>query len=125
MSVFFVIPIILNIHSHRFKVYTLVSEIHKNVELVLGIKNVFQLEGVINSQECSFSFLNRSIPLFPKERIILKPKEQKLVKVEAPFIDEISDLAIVKILEKLMQCTMMLKVRLTQNLVMLAIMNSS
>ena len=37
---------------------------------------------------CCFSFLNRSIPLFPKEKIILKPKEQKLVKVEAPFIDE-------------------------------------
>ena len=31
-----------------FKIYTLVSEIHKNVDLVLGIKNMFELEGVIN-----------------------------------------------------------------------------
>ena len=37
--------------------------------------------------------MNRSIPLFPKEKIVLKPKEQKLVKVEAPFIEEISSLA--------------------------------
>ena len=81
------------------------SEIHENVDLVLGIKNVFKLEGVINLPECCLNVLNRSIPLFPKEKIILKPKEQKLIKVEAPFIDEISGLAIVKILDKLMQST--------------------
>ena len=72
----------------------------KNIDLVLGIKNIFTLEGVINSWQCCFSFLNRSIPLFPKEKIVLKPKEQKLIKVEAPFIDEISGLAIVKIRNK-------------------------
>ena len=48
MSVLFVIPIIIDIHGHRFKVYTLVSEIHGKVDLVLGITNVFKLEGVIN-----------------------------------------------------------------------------
>ena len=40
---------IVDIHGHRFKVYTLVSEIHENVDLVLGIKNIFQLECVTNS----------------------------------------------------------------------------
>ena len=35
-----------------------------------------------------FSFINRLIPFFPKEQIVLKPKEQKLIKVEAPFMDE-------------------------------------
>ena len=49
MSVLFVITIIIDIHSHRFEIYTLVSEIHENVDMVLGIKNVFKLEGVINS----------------------------------------------------------------------------
>ena len=113
VSILFVIPVIVDIHSHRFEVYTLVSEIHKNVDLVLGVKNVFKLEGVINSWECCFCFLNRSIPLCPKEKIILKPKGQKLLKVEAPFIDEISGLAIVKILDKLMQSMMMLKLKFT------------
>ena len=42
VSVLFVIPIIVDIHSHRFKIYTLVSEIHKNVDILLGIKNVFE-----------------------------------------------------------------------------------
>ena len=42
VSVLFVIPIIIDIHGHRFEVYTLVSEIHKNIDIVLGIKNVFE-----------------------------------------------------------------------------------
>ena len=49
VSVLFIIPVRVDIHGHRFEIYTLVSEIHKNVDLVLGIKNVFKLEGVKNS----------------------------------------------------------------------------
>ena len=49
VSVLFVIPIIIDIHGQRFEIYTLVSEIHENVDIVLGIKNVFQLEGITNS----------------------------------------------------------------------------
>ena len=48
-----------------------------------------------------------------------------MFKVEAPFIDEISGLAIVKILDKLMQSTMMLKLKFTCNLAVLDITNSS
>ena len=48
MSIPFVIPIIIVIHGHRFEIYTLESEIHENVHIVSGIKNVFELEGVIN-----------------------------------------------------------------------------
>ena len=111
VSVRFVIPMIVDIHSHRFEIYTLVSEKHKNVDIVLGIKNVFELEGVINSWECCFGFLNRSIPIFLREEIVLKLKEQKLIKVEAPFVDEISGLAIIKLLDKLTQSIIMLKVK--------------
>ena len=45
---FFIIPIIIDVHGHRFEMYTLVSEIHENIDIVLGIKIVFKLEGVIN-----------------------------------------------------------------------------
>ena len=97
VSVLFIIPVIIKVHGHRFKIYTLVSEIHENVDLVLGIKNVFELEGVINSRDCRFEFLNRSVPIYPEKELILKPDEQKLVKVRAPFVDEISGLAIIKL----------------------------
>ena len=87
VSVLFIMPVILDVDRHRFEIYTLVSEIHENVDLVLGIKNVFRLEGVINSRDCCFKFMNRSVPTFPESCVILKPSEQKLIKVKAPFID--------------------------------------
>ena len=42
----------IDVCGQRFIIYTLVSEIQENVDLVLGIKNVFKLEGVINSWDC-------------------------------------------------------------------------
>ena len=72
VSVLFIIPVIVGIHGHRFEIYTLVSEIHENVDLVLSIKNIFELEAVINSRDCCFKFLNRSVPIYPKKEIILK-----------------------------------------------------
>ena len=86
----------------------MVSEIHVNVDLVLGIKNIFELEGVVDSWESCFKFLNRSIPFFSKEQVILKPKEQKFIIVEAHFIEEFSGMAIVKMLDKQEQVTVML-----------------
>ena len=59
VSVLFVIPMIINIHGHRFKIFTLVSKIHDNVDLIMGIKNIFELEGVIDSRDSCFSFLSR------------------------------------------------------------------
>ena len=38
VSVLFVIPVIIDIHGHRFEIFTLVSEIHENVDLVMGRK---------------------------------------------------------------------------------------
>ena len=99
VAVLFVMPVIVNIYGHRFEVFTLVSEIHDNVDLVLGMQNVFELEGVIHTRDSSFKLLNRSLPFYSKDQVIVKPKERKLIKIEAPFIDEISGLAIVKMLD--------------------------
>ena len=123
ISVLFMIPVIIEVHNHRFEMYTLVSEIHENVDLVLGIKNVFELEGVINSRECRFEFLNRSVPIYPEKEIILKPDEKKLVKVKAPFVDEISGLAIIKIIDRKTSSTLSIKLKFTCNKVILDIRN--
>ena len=85
---------------------------------------MFELEGVINSQDCSFKFLNRSLPIFPKGSIVLKPKEQKLIKVKAPFIDEISGLAIIKIIDGSTYSTRLIKLKFTHNAAMLDIVNN-
>ena len=65
VGVLFVILVIVEINKHRLEVFTLVSEIFDNIDMVLGIKNLFELEGVIDTRESSFRFLSRSIPLFP------------------------------------------------------------
>ena len=95
-AVLFVILVIVDVHGHRFEVLTLVSEIHDNVDLVLGMKNVFELEELIDTWDSSFKFLNKSLPFFSKEQVVVKPKEQKFIKIEALFVDEISGLATVK-----------------------------
>ena len=96
VGVLCVIPVIVDIHGHRFEVFMLVSEIHDNVDLVLGMKNVFELEGVIDMQDSSFKFLNRLLPFISKEQVVVKPKERKFIKIKATFVDVISGLAIVK-----------------------------
>ena len=125
ISVLFIIPTTVDIQGHRFEIYTLVSEILENVDLVFGIKNIFELGGVINSWDCCFNLLYRSIPFFPKECMVLKPKEQKVIKVQAPFIYEISGLAIIKVLDRNTQNKMIHKLKFTQNLETLDIRNSS
>ena len=49
VSVLFVIPVIIDIHGYRFEIFALVSEIHDSVDLVMGMKNIFELEGMIDS----------------------------------------------------------------------------
>ena len=73
VSVLFVIPVIMDIHGHGFEIFTLVSEIHDNVDLVMGMKNIFELEGVIDSRESFFSFLSRSSPFFPIMEVEIAP----------------------------------------------------
>ena len=124
ISVLFIIPVIIEVHGHRFKIYTLVSKIHENVDLVLGIKNVFELEGVINSRDCRFEFLNRSVPIYPEKELILKPNEQKLVKVRAPFVDDISGLAIIKIIDGRTNSTLLIKLKFTCNKAVLDMKNA-
>ena len=123
VSVLFIIPVIIDVHRHRFEIYTLVSEIHENIDLVLGIKNVFELESVINLWDYCFKFLNRSVPIFLEKEMVLKPSEQKLIKVKAPFIDEISGMAIIKILDGGTYTTLLIKLKFMCNKAILDITN--
>ena len=106
-----------------FDIYTLVSVIHENVHLVLGIKNIFELEGVISSRDCCFKFLSRSIQIYPEKEVILKPNEQKLVKVKAPFVDEISWMVIIKIIDGGTYSTLLINLKFTCNRAILDIMS--
>ena len=125
VSVLFVIPVIIDIHGHRFEIFTLVSEIHDNVDLVMGMKNIFELEGVIDSRESCFSFLSRSIPFFPTTTVEIAPASQKIVMVDAPFVEELSGMAMIKILDMKEQTTNMIKLKFIWNKAVLKIKNKT
>ena len=124
IGVLFVILVIVEICSHRLEVFTLVSEIFVNVDMVLGIKNIFELEGVIDSHELCFRFLHRFIPIFPREQVVVKPGEKKLMPIETLFVEEISGMAIVKIIDNGQRTPMMLKLKFIQNKATLVITNN-
>ena len=75
--------------------------------------------------EFCFNFLNRSIPFFSREQVILKPKEQKYKTEEAPFVEEISGMAIIKMLEKWEQIIVILKLKFIRNRMTLNITNNT
>ena len=126
VSVLFVIPVIIDIHRHRFEIFTLVSEIHDNVDLVMGMKNIFELKGVIDSRDSCFSFLSRLIPFFPSDSSRDCTKNaSKMVMIEAPFIEELSGMAVVKILNIKEQTMNMIKLKFLRNKAVLRITNKT
>ena len=59
--------------------------------------------------------MNRSVPLYPEKKLILKPDEQKLVMVRAPFVDKITGLAIIKIIDGQTNSTLLIKLKFMHN----------
>ena len=56
--------------------------------------------------------------------MVVKPKERKFIKIEVPFVDEISGLAIFKMLDTREQCTVVLKLQFVRNRASLDVTNS-
>ena len=57
--------------------------------------------------------------------MVVKPKERKLIKIEAPFVDEISGLSIVKMLDSKKQCMVVLKLKFVRNCTSLDVTNNT
>ena len=69
--------------------------------------------------------MNRSVPLFHREKVGVKPKEQKLIVVEALPIEEISGMAITKLLDEKEQITLIIKLKLIRNRATWKVTNST
>ena len=61
----FVIPFVFRVGKHLFEVYTLVSEIQQNMDIILSVRNMFEIEGEVSCCTSQLKFLNRSLPIFP------------------------------------------------------------
>ena len=109
IDILFFIPVVINLQGHRFEVYTLVSEIHDNIDTVMRIKNLYEVKGAISIRDSCLLFLNRSIPSLPKTDVLLKPGKQRYIKIKMPLIDEISGLAMIRIHDLRTGCTNTIK----------------
>ena len=68
--------------------------------------------------------MNRSVPIYLEKEVILKQDEQKLVKVKTPFVDKISGLAIIKIIDGSTYTTLLVKLKFMCNKAVLDIKNT-
>ena len=123
VATLFVIPFVFKIGKHLFEVYTLVSEIQQNMGIILGIKNMFEIEGEISCCTSQFRFLNRSLPIFTISTHRIKVCAKAYVKAKVPFIEKLSGHAIAKLLYKGSLGTM--KIRLVDNLTVIQIINNT
>ena len=64
------------------------------------------------------------VPIYPEKELILKLDEQKLVKVRAPFVDDISGLAIIKIIDGRTNSTLLIKLKFMHNKAVLDMKNA-
>ena len=93
------------------------------MDLILGVKNIFELEGIMNTRTCSMSFLNRSLPIFPLGHHRIKPGKMAYMRVRIPFVEKLSGIAIVKLRYKYHIGTM--RVKLDNNQSILRIINNT
>ena len=93
-----VIPFVFKIGKHLFEIYTLVSEIQQSMDLIFGVKNMFEIEEEVNCRTSQFKFLNKLLPSFPLSTHRIKVGYKAYVKAKVPFIEKLSGHAIAKLL---------------------------
>ena len=93
------------------------------MDIILGVKNMFEVEGEISCHTSQFKFLNRSLPIFTLSTYRIKVGAKAYVKARVPFIEKLSGHAIAKLLCKGSLGTM--KIRLVDNLTVIQIINNT
>ena len=86
------------IQGHLFEIYTIVAALHESIDVVIGMENMVELEGILNTRTSSFDFLSHSIPIYPLNDLKVKPGGKAYIKIVAPFQKQINTRAIAKVL---------------------------
>ena len=99
------------------------SEIQQSMDLIFGVKNMFEIEEEVSCRTSQFKFLNRSLPLFPLSTHRIKVGSKAYVKAKVPFIEKLSGHAIAKLLYRGSLGT--LKIRIVDNITVMEIINNT
>ena len=92
----FVFPVLIMIQWHLFEIYTIVAILHESIDIVIGMKNMVELEGILNTRTSSFDFLSHSVPIYLQNDLKVKPGGKAYIKIVVPFQRQINTRAIVK-----------------------------
>ena len=68
-----------------FEIFTMVADIHEGIDLVFPLRNMTEIEGEISNKIGSFKFLNRSIPIKPKDNLEVPGMGKTYLEVDMPF----------------------------------------
>ena len=93
------------------------ADIDDGIDLVFGFKNMVEAEGMLNTRTGEFNFLGRSIPIFPKHDLDVKPGGKAYLKVKMPFVEKLSRRALCKMFVGEINHTLKLKVQDNQAVV--------
>ena len=104
-------------HGHVFEIYTIVADIDDGIDLVFRFKNMVETEGMLNTRTEEFDFLVRSIPIFPKHDLHVKPGGKAYLKVRIPFVEKLSGKALCKMFAGEINHALKLKVQDNQAVV--------
>ena len=104
-------------HGHVFEIYTIVADIDDGIDLVFGFKNMVETEGMLNTRTGEFDFLGRSIPIFSKHDLNVKPGGKAYLKVRIPFVEKLSGRALCKMFAGEINHTLKLNVQDNQAVV--------
>ena len=93
------------------------------MDLIFGVKNMFEIKGEVSYHTSQFKFLSRSLPIFPLSTHRIKVGAKAYVTGKVPFIEKLSGHAVVKLFYKGSLGTM--KIRLVENITVLQIINNT
>ena len=93
------------------------------MDIILGVKNMFEVEGEMSCHTSQFKFLNRSLPIFTLSTHRIKVGAKVYVKAKVPFIAKLSGHAVAKLFSKGSLGTM--KIRLVDNITIIQIINNT
>ena len=92
----FVFPVQIMIQGYLLEIYTIVAALHESIDLVIGMKNMVELEGILKTRTSSFDFLSWSIPIYLQNELRVKPGDKAYIKIVVPFQKQINAREIAK-----------------------------
>ena len=97
VCVLFVIPVVVSVCGHLLEIYTIVAKINEGIDLVFGMKNMVETEGVLSARDSTFKFISRSIAILTMDKLCVQPKSKVYLKCRTPFCEDISGMGIAKL----------------------------